>query len=215
MEIRSLSEPTISQGSLDLHRRCCSDDPVVVDAAFQQLGNYLYRVAYARLQLNTHRAELAHESVQQALAAIWQRLSEGRGPNHVEWFLSWCASIVIHKMLDELRKEGRTRRESLDELMDADDSSLLQIPDSQAPVPDRQALDSEATRHLIELIQNHPHLNDEAKFVLLYGYLLEWEDAALAQALDKERASIRVIRFRALKILRNDPDFIVELTSMR
>src|SRR6478752_108617 len=142
MEIRSISEPTISQGSLDLHQRCCSNDPVVVNDAFQQLGNYLYRVAYARLQLNAHRVEVAHESVQLALAAIWQRLAEGRGPEHIEWFMSWCASIVIHKMLDELRKEGRMKRESLDELMDADEGSILQIPDSQALVPDLHALDS-------------------------------------------------------------------------
>jgi DNA-directed RNA polymerase specialized sigma24 family protein len=196
-----------------LYDECCSDDRHVRNAAYQQVGEYLLRMADARLRTRPYLKHLAQEATQQALMTIWQKLQEGRGPQEPQWFLSWCGSIVIHKLLDELRKLGRPAAELLaDE--DEEGATLLMIPDSTAIAPEHHMIESESNRELMELIQDHPALRPDYKTVLLNGYFLDQDDSELAHNLGLATASIRVLRFRGLQQLRSDGEFMAKLEQL-
>jgi RNA polymerase sigma factor (sigma-70 family) len=198
----------------ELHRRCCSREPHVANAAFQQLGQYLLRIAYRQISSQPHLAHIAEDSSQQALVTIWKKLSDGNGPDHVEWFLTWCASIVIHKVLDELRKLSKSRTDSLEEHLDNHPVPPPQLHTSHASAPDVVAMEVEDRTHFVNLILNHPRLSAEAKIVLLRGYLLELDDEELAQQLGKSRSTIRVIRHRGLQLLRDDQEFMRSISAL-
>jgi RNA polymerase sigma factor (sigma-70 family) len=186
----------------------------VRNAAFARLGQFLLRIAYSRLKGQPGLRQTAEDCAQQALFTVWQKLSEGKGPDNSEFFMSWCASIVIHKVLDELRKIGRADAELLADPSAEEEDRFLQLPDPGALAPETHIIELESKRAFVNLIQNHRQLVPEGKFVLLYGYLLEWNDDALAQHLNKKRSSIRVLRFRTLQTLRGDPEFMQSLADL-
>lgn len=214
MPIQSPPDVSSAKDARTLYSRCCSTDPNVCGDAFQELGRFLLRIAYARLKGRQHHAHLAEDCAQQALAIIWRKLQEGRGPERVEWFSTWCASIVIHRIQDELRKTTRARVDSLDELTAEDESQLPQQSDSDAVTTDFFFVTAEDRDQFISLIENHPRLSAEAKLVLLHGYLLEQDDQTLADQLGKSRATVRVLRFRALHLLRSDKEFMAQVMSL-
>lgn len=196
-----------------LYDECCSDNPHARNDAYQQVGEYLLRMAYARLRTRPHLSHLAHEAVQQALMTIWQKMRDGQGPHEPQWFLSWCGSIVIHKLLDELRKLGRPAVELLaDE--DEEMEILLLIPDASATVPEHHSIENESQRELMELIRDHPSLKPDHKTVLINGYFFDQDDAELARLLDVAPATIRVLRFRGLQQLRADAAFMARLEQL-
>jgi RNA polymerase sigma factor (sigma-70 family) len=207
--METLSQPVAAECVQELYKRCCNDDPAVQGAALQELGHYLLRIACAQLKNQSHLAHTAEDCAQQALVTVWRKLSAGNGPNHAEWFLTWCASIVIHIVLDELRKMARSRVASLDEELpqliarQGADTSVLSPYTFETP---------EDKARFITSIQNHPRLSADTKFVLLHGYLLELNDEELAQQLGKSRSTVRVLRFRGLQILRDDQHFMAMLS---
>jgi hypothetical protein len=81
-------------------------------------------------------------------------------------------------------------------------------------VPEDYALEHETHTELVSLIQEHPHLNPAIKTVLLQSYLLERNDNELAEQLVLEAVTIRVLRFRGLRTLRSDPEFMTKLEEL-
>jgi RNA polymerase sigma factor (sigma-70 family) len=213
MEIQSPPDASTTRDAHALYARCCSANPQVCSDAFQELGAFLLRVALARFKDRPYLSHLAEDCAQQALEIAWRKLQDGRGPDRAEWFLTWCAGIVIHRIQDELRRTARARLDSLDEL--AEDGAT-QLP-AHPPAEDGGDL-SFATAtdrdRFVALIENHPRLNSEAKLVLLHGYLLEQDDQELAGLLGKSRATVRVLRHRAIKQLRSDAHFMAQVTAL-
>jgi RNA polymerase sigma factor (sigma-70 family) len=136
----------------NLYQACRSADRAACADAYQQLGEFLLRVALSRLHTKPELSPHAQECAQEALVTIWQKLEAGHGPDHPSQFLSWSAAIVVHKVYDELRRlgyglgsrepdpaestgpapaAGRTRRvpkqqqESLEQLIDGEDGSAI------------------------------------------------------------------------------------------
>lgn len=199
----------------ELYRGCSSADPDECSAAFQELGRYLLRIAYSRMKNHPHLAHVAEDCAQQALVIVWQKLRDSKGPDRVEWFLTWCASIVIHLVLDEFRKTTRSYIESLDELAENDESFLSPPTSPKAAAPADYTFETADDRsQFVALIQNHSQLSTDTKLVLLHGYLLEQDDQELARQLGKSRATVRVLRFRGLRTLRDDQEFMNELMSL-
>lgn len=197
-----------------LYSRCCSDDPSACNDAFQQLGRFLLRIAYARLKHQPYLANVAEDCVQQALMIIWRKLRAGQGPERPEWFMTWCASIVIHRLLDESRKVARARADSLDEITDEDESQIPAQEGSDAAVSDALFATTDDRKRFVAMIEHHPRLSADVKFVLLRGYLLEQDDQELAEQLGKSKPTVRVLRFRGLKTLRNDPEFMADVMAL-
>jgi RNA polymerase sigma factor (sigma-70 family) len=197
-----------------LYARCCSDDPIECNGAFQELGRFLLRVAYARLRSQPYLTNAAEDCVQQALMIVWRKLRAGSGPERPEWFMTWSASIVIHRLLDESRKVTRARADSLEEITDADESQLPAQAGSDAAVSGAIFATTDDRKRFVAMIEDHPRLSADVKFVLLRGYLLEQDDQELAQQLGKSQTTVRVLRFRGLKALRSDPEFMAAVMAL-
>lgn len=214
MESHRLPDAKSLQDVQALYGRCCSDDPCVCNDAFQELGRFLLRIAYARVKNQPHIFNVTEDCVQQALMIIWRKLRAGHGPERPEWFMTWCASIVIHRLLDESRKATRARADSLEEITDEDESQIPQQEGSDAAVSDAIFATTDDRKRFIAMIEDHPRLSADVKFVLLCGYLLEQDDQELARQLGKSQPTVRVLRFRGFKALRNDPQFMAEVMAL-
>lgn len=191
-----------------LYANCCSGDARLQNAAYQQVGEYLLRIAMSRVRDRPHLFGVAEESTQQALLTIWQKLDDNRGPDRPEWFLTWAASIVIHKMLDEFRRLGRRKLEPIHGHSDDEESWMVQLPDRGAIAPEAHSMNRELVGALLGGIQEHARLTEDAKTVLIHGFLMDRDDDELAELLGKARATVRVLRFRGLNTLRNDDKFM-------
>lgn len=222
MESQDRRQTTSKDIARLLYDRCCSPDRHLRNAAFQQLGEYLLRIAYSRLRTGADVADLAQDCTQQSLVIIWQKLSRQSGPQHPEYFMSWAAGILIHKLFDELRKHGRRRIEPLPAVLEGAPAEFAGSGDDLnetysgaiAPAAEQFAINIELRRELLRLIQEHPRLSPDAKAVLVGGYLQEQNDGELAAQLSKETGAIRVIRSRGLKILREDHRFMAEIQAL-
>lgn len=217
MQIQTPPDGAIPSHARALYERCCSPNPHTCSDAFQELGTFLLRVAHARLKDRPYLAHLADDCAQQALLIAWRKLQDGRGPAHPEWFLTWCASIVIHRVQDELRRTTRSRLDSLDELAEDGEPQLRgREPEQGTEIVDADlSFATTADRdRFVALIENHPDLSPEAKLVLLHGYLLEQDDQEIAGQLGKSRATVRVLRFRGLNLLRRDHAFMAQVAAL-
>lgn len=219
-----------------LYRACRSVDRAERAAAYQQLGEFLLRVALSRLKSKPDLHPQAEECAQEALTAIWQKLEAGQGPDTAGRFLSWAATIVIHKVFDMLRREGfplrseetdpgeipgrkkrvpRRQQESFEQLVEYEDGPgdpwQEQLPDPQPSDPEIDFLQREGAIELLLGIREHPHVSDDSKIVLLDGFLADMADEELASRLNTSRSNIRVIRYRNLNKLRDDVEFLANL----
>lgn len=240
-----------TQDAQILYWTCRSEERAERANAYQQLGEFLLRVALSRLQSKPELHPHAEECAQEALVAIWQQLEAGQGPDRPERFLSWCASVVIHKVYDELRRlgytagegdaghgevetqpavrgvlspsKGRTKRvpkeeqESFEQLVTHDDGTTVpwaeRVADQQAEDPEAHVVEREGLVRLLLGIRDHPHLSDDSRKVLIFGFLAELTDDQLATRLGTSKSNIYVIRSRNLGKLRNDSEFVAQLRS--
>jgi len=222
-----------------LYCACRSGDSIERADAYQQLGQFLLRVALSRLHSKPDLHPHAQECAQEALVAVWQKLEAGQGPDTPARFLSWCAAIVIHKVYDELRRLGyslsseeidpeeaapqrkkrvpQDKRESLEQLVEHDEGTGVpwaeRIADPHAADPEADTLQREGAVGLLLGIRKHPRVSEESTTVLMCGFLAGLADAELAARLGTSKSNVRVIRSRDLSKLRDDADFIAQLRS--
>lgn len=190
-----------------LYPLCMSADPAERRRGFQLLGRCLLPIA--RSQLNTRYDDtIVQDCVQEALVQIWSQIKAGTCPQTPLGFLALATQITRRRCIDRHRYEQRRTAEAIDET-DEDAyhySQALGIDPSQWP--EQVYLEKERWLSLILVIQSHPELNENAKFVLIEGFIFEKTDDELAKLLQMTKANIRLIRFRALKLLRNDSAFL-------
>jgi RNA polymerase sigma factor (sigma-70 family) len=208
-----------------LYRDLTAGQPAVLDAAWQSLGAWLYRLA--AYQFSSQPA-LAEECVQEALVDIWRTLGRVRQPAA---FGAWCARILNRRIVDARRRQGgarpadaqqpstprRTKRVppemqvSLEGLLDADsaESGDERLADGNAPpveeVVGARQLSQEVLRQLLHGVI-HTALSENSRTVLSSGFLLQMEDAELAAEMNTSRGNIQVIRHRDLEKLRANDD---------
>jgi RNA polymerase sigma factor (sigma-70 family) len=215
MEQRNSFKRNTALHAITLYQQCVSDNRAMQERAFQELGEFLLRIALSRLRGKPHLTDLAQECTQQSLAVIWQKLRQGNGPDHPEFFMTWSASIVIHKLIDQLRKLDRYAVESADSDWAENEPWLLNLPDQKSLSPNSYSIEKELREELVAIVESHPRLSDDAKVVVLHGFLLEQDDEDLAQDLGKARATIRVLRSRGLSVLRSDPEVMIRLRTLQ
>ena len=182
---------------------------------FQKLGEYLLRVAQDRIQSKPEVAEDAHDCVQDALVAIWQAIKKRSGPTQRRATQSWSTQVVIHKVLDLLRRRGLSITPN-----ETDESRLqgkfVELHEEIAVSSDfsddlqRQADHSAAIRRIL----GHPQLKKDEQRVLYLRYLEDKEDDEIAMSLGIARTTVRVKCMRALQKLRADPDLLEWLRSL-
>lgn len=209
-----------------LHARCSAQDPVERRAGLQELGRLLYRITWARVKDQPSLRGSAEDAVQEALVTIHGKLVEGEGPQPGS-FVSWSARIAVNKLLDEIRRleprsgpgrskrVARSRQESLDAPRDEDGQPLGEsLADPRSQEAD-DALAAGELRALLMEIRDIEAVSEQSRTVLLYGFLGEEDDAALAARLDTSRPNVHVIRCRDLAKLRDDESFMRRLGELR
>ena len=83
-----------------LHAACRETDSQRQRRAFEELWQYLYRVALYK----THAPDLAQDLAQQALQKAWQKSSQCREPGS---FLNWATLILINEIREYYRSQRR------------------------------------------------------------------------------------------------------------
>jgi RNA polymerase sigma factor (sigma-70 family) len=196
--------------------------------AFQMLGRYLYQVAYNQVRDRAQLHDLAEDCSQEALITVWQSLDGVEDPDR---FLSWAARVVINKVYDSCRRLGvglggeqagadaaaqiaRRRRvplgrqNSLDEIRDSGGQLQDIVADIPEELPDARFSRRELIELLTDSVARHPALSEQSKIVLIRGFLNDWDDGMLAEALHTTRSNIHTIRSRDLDHLRGDATFL-------
>ncbi len=225
-----------------LYQACRSTDTQERTDAYQQLGEFLLRVAHSRLRSKPDLHPRAQECVQEALVTVWQKLEASDGPDDPERFLSWSASIVIYKVYDMLRRLGyptssgspedsdaaeeairrkkrvpKERQESLEQFISYDDGTGVprgeRLPDPETVNPEDHIVDQDSLIELLLGIRDHERLSDDSKEVLMRGFLAGDTDDELAGRLDTSKSNVYVIRSRDLSKLREDDEFMTQLQT--
>jgi RNA polymerase sigma factor (sigma-70 family) len=214
--------------SQTLYAMCRQEGTSAQAAAFQELGAYLYRVAFHLVRGRPELHDLAEECTQEALLTIWRSLDTCQKP---ERFLSWATRIVINKLRDEFRRLGlvsvpaavegapaaqtpRRRRvplAQLESLSANEEMPLLDLLVGQEVAAAERCEQAETRHLLLQGIARHPGLSAASKFVLLRGFLEDRDDGDLARDLHTSRSNVHTIRCRDLAALRRDAVFMQKL----
>jgi RNA polymerase sigma factor (sigma-70 family) len=182
---------------------------------WQKLSEYLLRVAHNRIQSKPELAEDAYDCVQDALVAIWQAVKKRSGPEQHRATQSWATQIIIHKILDLLRKRGFSIspgaiEEERTQGRFVELNEEITLSNDFSDDVQRQEDHGAAIRRIL----TYPKLSRDEQIVLYLTYLENQEDDEIATSLDIARTTVRVKRMRALQKLRDDPDLLDWLRSL-
>lgn len=200
--------------SRELYCAWASPDSERRNCAFSNLRRYLgqalLRGSYAIL-LQQH-AYTTEDVLHQALETLQRVLKrqEHSGPDDPAAFLKWARTIVIRQAQTLLQKSQRQDCLSLDAQMEI---FTEQVIDEKNGDP----LDQVLLRELQQVLRNAilSLQNRRYREVLVYGFLLEVDEREVAQRLHVRIQEVYMWRHRALKTLRNTPEVINALRSLR
>jgi RNA polymerase sigma factor (sigma-70 family) len=174
-----------------------SKDRNLTNQSCEELGYYLYRIAYNRMLRATSAANLAaslaEDSTQQTLLQIHQSIHLVRDP---ERFLGYAIQIINHVCSDTLRT-ARKHEEMKEKQEGEDQPDPMELAVSEDMTARTELLDC-----LLKAISSLP--NKESQSVILLGYFSGLPDAQIAEILKTSVGNVQVLRHRALARLRND-----------
>lgn len=131
-----------------LVERLKARDPVALEDLLAVHGGRLYAVA---LQITRNETD-AQEVVQDALIAIWQKISSFEGRSA---FPTWLHRVTANAALMKLRKNKRFDQNFSLNQTDEEDVPLLQLPDT-GKAPDAAALGGELSDRVHAAIEALP-----------------------------------------------------------
>jgi RNA polymerase sigma-70 factor, ECF subfamily len=179
----SLEHHTISHYSLLLYAACRqSDDLERQSQAYRDLHAYLYRVACQR------RPDLADDVTQRALLLIYQQIERCREPKA---FLQFALFKLRHAYQQEQPNQAAPPL----------DIETVELADARAP----QLTILVAQEGLRQLLLALRDLPESQRQVISMKFIEGLSDEEIGQRLGLSAGNVRVIRFRGLQRLRNDP----------
>ena len=180
-----------------LYRKCRSSQPLEQRKAYQELGAYLYRIAYHLVQGRGGTASLAEDFAQDALARIWHSIDGCQQPGA---FLKWAAVILVRTTQRSLAREPDHLPNELspESVPCPPDATVSQAPETPQRLAERQDL----VDLLLAAIKELP--DTRQRKILLWGFLGDLSDAEIARKLGINRNHVHQLRFRALTTLRRD-----------
>ncbi len=105
---------------------------------------------------------------------------------------AWLVSVAQHKLIDQYRRAQRRPVAPLDEFAEA-------LEEDEALAPEQVALRHERYAHLYSALRNLPDLQ---RRVLVLRFADGLHSKELAAVLGKREGAVRVLLWRALKLLR-------------
>lgn len=132
------------------------------------------------------------------------------GPDDPAAFLKWTQTIMIRQAHHYIQRYQQDSCLSLEEQRELFAENLV---DSKEDDPLKQLLSQERRQILAQAIMSMS--NERYRQVLLYGYLGDVDERELAQHMHVQVADIYLWRHRALKALRNKPEVMRVLRTLR
>lgn len=161
-----------------------TEDQKRCEQAYTELFRYLYRAAYNRWP------DLAEDVTQQALLLIHQHIARCTNP-------AAFRSFALFQLLRAYKELVRRRHDGLP----LDDLAQSAADDGREAL-DTQLLDNEQVQVLMEAIERLP--DRRQRDVVLLKYFEGLSDAEIHERLNITVGHIRVLRNRALNLLRSD-----------
>lgn len=161
--------------SADLYAACGSSETAVQTAAFQELWQYLYRIALHVANQQPDQEALAQDCAQKALVRIHQQYSSCEEPKA---FRSWSRRIVTNLVIDELR-----RRQRLQPIENTSETAL-NASANQSSSLESQVLAEISLNNLRSLLHQSP-MSDRSQRVVIGRYLDDAKDESLAETESK------------------------------
>ncbi|HEY4162034.1 MAG TPA: sigma-70 family RNA polymerase sigma factor [Dongiaceae bacterium] len=156
--------------------------------AFAELYRRLQRPLFGYLMKLVREREMVEDVLNETLMEVWRQAARFEGRSSVN---TWVFSIAHHRAVSRLRRKRET---SLDE------ETAAAIED-QAPTPDQNAVASDMSRILGDLMKR---LSAEHREILNLAYYQEFSVQEIADALDLPANTVKTRMFYArqrLKVL--------------
>lgn len=159
-------------------------------AAFEELVRRTSRLVYARLYLDTGRADRAEDLVQETYLRAFRavhRLGDPAG------FRPWLLAIAHNVLLDDARQSGRLKRGARPV-----GAHLGHVP-SREPEPGAVAERAELRQRVLAVLRSLP---EEYRLPLTLRYITGAGYEQIGEQLGLTNGSLRGLLFRGLKELR-------------
>jgi RNA polymerase sigma-70 factor (ECF subfamily) len=161
------------------------------DEAFTQLVETYQTPVYNLCYRMLGEAELAEDAAQETFLRAYQNILryDPKRP-----FPTWLLSIAAHYCIDRLRKR-KFSMFSID-----DDESTFELPDTEAPNPENEAIKKEE-RDQVHIILQSLDATDRAAIIMRYWY--DFSEAEIAEALNLTVSAVKSRLHRARRALAN------------
>ncbi|HEY1187386.1 MAG TPA: sigma-70 family RNA polymerase sigma factor [Gemmata sp.] len=171
-------------------------------SAFEELVRRTSRLVYARLYLETGRAEGVEDLVQETYLLAFRSL---RRLNDPAGFRSWLLAIAHNVLIDTARRAARQKRTA----PAAERLTHLERVPSPHPQPDEAAERAEVRQRVLVVLRALP---EEYRLALTLRYLTGADYDRISEQLGLTNGSLRGLLHRGLKMLRDrlPPDLATE-----
>ena len=159
--------------SAKLYANCVSQDLSTKEEAYQELWQYLYRIAFYIVYDQPDAPGLAQDCAQKALIRIHDRITECHTPAA---FKGWAKTIVKNAAVDSLRR--RKRLIPLED--DRQDESGAKWSQG-GPSLEEEVVDQMRWSEIRDLITQAP-ISDRSRRTIIGRYFDELPDESLANA---------------------------------
>ncbi len=157
-------------------------------AAFGELYRRAVTPVYRYLHARTGDVPRAEELTQEVFLAALAGLDGLRAADETQ-FLAWLFQIARYKLADHLRRRYRRPSEPLDE--------ARELPDGQASLEDLAA----SREQRAELRRALEQLTPEQREVVLYKYVLGYDNERTGRLVGKKANAVNQLHHRALASL--------------
>ncbi|GCE49238.1 RNA polymerase sigma factor (sigma-70 family) [Thermosporothrix hazakensis] len=191
-----------------LYHACRSTDQRLCNLAFANVRRYLLQALhYTRYAQELEKLAGSQEDVlHQVMEILYRETLADGGPTDPTTFLKWTQVILLRQARAYLLQQVKEQQKDL--LIPEANSSDTCIVD-----PEQQAVRNELYELLIRAIVSLR--NQRYRLILLYSYIGGWSDQELAAILQASLQDVYLWRHRAIKALRNRPDIMEVLRSLR
>ena len=174
-----------------------SDNALVVRArngdraAFEELVRRTSRLVFARLYLDTGKADRTEDLVQETYLRAFRAV---RWLDDPAGFRPWLLAIAHNALIDDARQAARLKRK-----LPPTEMRLAQVP-SPEPTPDKNAELTELRQRVLGVLRSLP---PEYQMPLTLRYIAGADYDRISEQLGLTNGSLRGLLHRGLKMLRD------------
>lgn len=162
-------------------------------AAFEQLVRRTARSVFARLYLETGRADRAEDLAQETFLVAWRSIRQVTNP---AGFRQWLFSVAKTVAVDASRHESRRKR---DAGRREDSDALGTLADQRAATPLLELEREESRQRVLAIVRSLP---EEYRLPLMLRYLNGSDYQSISRELGLTNGSLRGLLNRGMTLLR-------------